>query len=528
MNLKRLLGIQLLLIFVLGALLSGYQGFKSHGFLEEAYKIRLKDLIRVAYSVMEFFHQQELEGRLSREEAQKLAKEVIRHLRYGPDMKDYFFVITDDPREVKMVMHPYKPQLEGKDITHFKDKKGNELFKRMAEICRSNGEGFLRYFWQYKDQKDRIEAKLTFVKRFSPWGWIVGTGFYEVDFKGAFMSMVGKVLLVSAAVLVVLVAVFAFSVKRIVNDINILRKGLQRLKSGIVDVEFSSLKLREFGEIAEGLNGVCAFLKEVLLRLKKNATIFVEESRKVKASSQEASRRMEDVSNNTERLFTTLNHMIDSIKEEEDLMSQISSAVQEISENTTKTSVMTTEAVEKAEKTARIMDELDRMAEGVSSIVKLINDIAEQTNLLALNATIEAARAGEAGRGFAVVANEVKELAKQTAEATGEITQKLSAIREKSRMAVEATKEIGEIIQNINQNTTTIASAIEEHTAVMGDVASKIKEQASSGEAIQKEVNATHESIKEAVEYIKRLGREISKVEKGAEELREVVKKFQV
>ena len=74
-------------------------------------------------------------------------------------MKDYFFIISDNPSRVIMIMHPYKPNLEGKDITDYTDKKGKKLFKIMAEECKSKGEGFVEYYWQYKDLKDVIEEK---------------------------------------------------------------------------------------------------------------------------------------------------------------------------------------------------------------------------------------------------------------------------------------------------------------------------------------------------------------------------------
>jgi methyl-accepting chemotaxis protein len=111
-------------------------------------------------------------------------------------------------------------------------------------------------------------------------------------------------------------------------------------------------------------------------------------------------------------------------------------------------------------------------------VIKVITSIAQQTNLLALNATIEAARAGEAGKGFAVVANEVKELAKETAKATEDISQKIEAIQSDTRSAVQAIAEISSIISKINDYQNTIASAVEEQTATTNEIARNVTEAA--------------------------------------------------
>ena len=120
------------------------------------------------------------------------------------------------------------------------------------------------------------------------------------------------------------------------------------------------------------------------------------------------------------------------------------------------------------------MAKLGESSAEIGNVIKVITSIAQQTNLLALNATIEAARAGEAGKGFAVVANEVKELAKQTAKATEDISRKIEAIQEDTKGAVEAIAQIGKIINQINDIQNTIASAVEEQTATTGEISRNV------------------------------------------------------
>ena len=131
-----------------------------------------------------------------------------------------------------------------------------------------------------------------------------------------------------------------------------------------------------------------------------------------------------------------------------------------------------------ADTTNATVAKLGESSAEIGKVIKVITSIAQQTNLLALNATIEAARAGEAGKGFAVVANEVKELAKETAKATEDISQKIEAIQTDTRGAVEAIGQIGQIINQINDIPNTIASAVEEQTATTNEISRNVTEAA--------------------------------------------------
>jgi methyl-accepting chemotaxis protein len=139
-----------------------------------------------------------------------------------------------------------------------------------------------------------------------------------------------------------------------------------------------------------------------------------------------------------------------------------------------------------AEQTNQTIAKLGESSAEIGNVVKVITSIAEQTNLLALNATIEAARAGEAGKGFAVVANEVKELAKQTGQATEDISQKIGAIQQDTEGAVTAIQQIGAIINQVNDIANTIASAVEEQSVTTNEMARNVEEAAKgSNEIVQ-------------------------------------------
>ncbi len=233
----------------------------------------------------------------------------------------------------------------------------------------------------------------------------------------------------------------------------------------------------EVAALASSLNSMLGSLRPLIRDVRSGADKITEEADKMKSYSEEAAKGGEEACERAHRMVQHGEALVASVEEESQSIKEISTAVEEISQNTAKANSMTQEAVDMAKESQEIIDRLGSVSQDIQSIIQLIGDIAEQTNLLALNATIEAARAGEAGKGFAVVANEVKELAKQTANSAEDITRKVEAIMTESQAAIRTSGEIDRIISEINDITTTIAAAVEEQTAVMADIASSVDEQ---------------------------------------------------
>lgn len=177
---------------------------------------------------------------------------------------------------------------------------------------------------------------------------------------------------------------------------------------------------------------------------------------------------------------------------------QIAASIKEISVNTSAASEKSLKSLRKSKETTEIMSYLGQSSSEIGSVVKVISSIAQQTNLLALNATIEAARAGELGKGFAVVANEVKELSKQTAKATEEITNKVNAMQLSTSKAVHAISDITSSVEEMNQISTVISAAVEVQAATTNEVNRVVFESSRSVDGISQIINEVSQRARES------------------------------
>jgi len=181
---------------------------------------------------------------------------------------------------------------------------------------------------------------------------------------------------------------------------------------------------------------------------------------------------------------------------------EMSSSIRDIAKSASAAANVATQAVKVAETTNTTVCRLGDSSGEIGKVIKVITSIAQQTNLLALNATIEAARAGEAGKGFAVVANEVKELAKETARATEDISHKIEAIQSATRSAVTAIDDIRKIINEINDIQHTIASAVEEQTATTNEMSRNVTEAARGSTEIAQNMSGLAIAVQQTSKWV--------------------------
>lgn len=173
----------------------------------ERKKEMIRELTQAAWSELAGLHEQEKAGTLTREAAQQAAIARIQRLRYGDDGKDYFWLTDMQPR---MVMHPYRPDLNGQDISTYADPAGKKLFVESVALVSATGDGYVDYLWQWKDDERRVVPKLSYVKGFAPWGWIIGTGIYLEDVRAEIAHITRRVLQVSVGISVVIALLLGY------------------------------------------------------------------------------------------------------------------------------------------------------------------------------------------------------------------------------------------------------------------------------------------------------------------------------
>jgi methyl-accepting chemotaxis protein len=239
----------------------------------------------------------------------------------------------------------------------------------------------------------------------------------------------------------------------------------------------------ELGDLTIAINAMSGSLKRMIGAIAENAMQVASASQELNATSEQITANSEETSAQAEVVSKAAQSVSQNLQTVASGAEQMGTSIKEIAKNATEAARVATSAVQVADATTATVSKLGDSSIEIGQVIKVITSIAEQTNLLALNATIEAARAGEAGKGFAVVANEVKELAKQTAKATEDISRKIEAIQTDTRAAVDSIASISAVIHQINDISGTIATAVEEQDATTNEMSRNVNEAAQgSGE----------------------------------------------
>lgn len=466
-----------------------------------------------------------------------LAKQQIGNLRFGPDGKDYFFILDTN---FKMVMHPIKPSMDGTDQSDFRDPKGKALFQEMVKVCRENGQGFVDYLWPKPGENEPV-GKLSYVQLFKEWGWIVGTGIYIDDIDKAMAKQKQgvaatlahqKTLIITIVATMILVVggLLIFMATRIAKPIRATDAFFKDISQGQGDLT-ARLKVssndeigdmaKSFNVFADKLQGMVGYIAEEAVEINTSAESLTKISADLTGVAEDtlgksntAAAAVEQMSANMTVVAGSMDEAAANVNAVATAIEEMTSTINEIAETSEKARQITDNAVKQSSDASASVDALGTAAREITKVLETITDISKQVNLLALNATIEAARAGDAGKGFAVVANEIKDLANQTAHASDQIKERIDSIQSTTKNTVTVIENISRVVGENSEIVNTIATAVEEQSVTAKEISQNVAQ-------ISMSIQEVNNNISESSQVSHMIAEEISQMNKSSGKMNE-------
>ncbi|MCP3924135.1 MAG: methyl-accepting chemotaxis protein [Desulfobacterales bacterium] len=479
-------------------------------------KEQLKNIIESVVSIVE------------KTDSKDDAISIVKAIRYGKNDMNYLWINTMDKPYSKMIMHSTSPALNGKTLDNPKFNcamgKGINLFNAMVDISEKKGGGYVPYLWPKPGQGKKLIAKLTYVQPVIKWGWVIGTGIYtddvdtimaekESEIKHKLNNQIINIISIIGILCVFIIAASVFISGKITGPLLNVISLIQVVGKGDLSkrIEMKKIPKDEVGNLVKSFNTFVQTLQGTMTEISGNSgklngssngllkiseemadgvVKMSEKSTTVAASAEQMSSNMSSIAAAVEQSSINIGSVSKAAEE-------MTSTINEIAQNTEKTKINSHHAASRAKTASDNIGNLGKSAQEIGQVVETINEISEQTNLLALNATIEAARAGDAGKGFAVVANEIKDLAKQTAEATLEIKGKITSIQSSTKNTVSEIEEVAVEINNVNDMIDTVAAAVEEQSNTAKEIASNVNQAAQGIFEVSENVSLSSSAAKE-------------------------------
>lgn len=484
--------------------------------IDNQVELKLQALVEVPYSTLVAYYDKATSGEMDEEAALQAALESIEQLRYEEN-SNYYFILDYD---VNMVMHPIKPELNGKNLSDSADAEGNKLFGEMIEVVKSDDEGYVDYVWE-KAGETEVQPKSSYVVGFKPWNLVLGTGIYVDDVKAIKTEVSRNVIIITLLIAVLTTILTIFLSIRINDSVHKIMVVSKKVSENDYTEQIVLDQKDELGSIASAFNHAILNVKNLVYDIDQSIEVVKTNSTQLDANTDQLELIVSSTSRETETILESISESADSARNISDMVDEIKFAVEtvatrategasttsditiratELKDDSTKSSLKANEIYEEVKHVMEEAIERSKAVEQIDILSTSILEITNQTNLLALNASIEAARAGEAGRGFAVVADEISKLADQSSDAVSRIQNVVTEVNGAVLSLCDASEKILDFVD----------SEVKPDYEKLVSVSEQYNLDASTFNSIMMDLSATSQELNASMDSISQITRDMS------------------
>ncbi len=458
-------------------------------------QLKTRHLVEGAYSVLAHYFDLQSKGELTEAAAKAEAIKTVNAMRY--DEKEYFWLNDLGTPFPKMIAHPTVPKLNGTVLNAEKFNRATSLrfgtesteqqtdgkmnlFVAAVEVATKAGSGYIRYDWPKPKTgggvTDELFPKLSYVKKFEPWGWVIASGIYVDDVEQSVRIHAIHSIELLALVAAILLAMAFYLARSITRPLNTAVEIAQAIAKGDLTSHIEITSRCEAGMLIHALEEMNASLVNLVGDVRSGVDNITTGTAEIASGNSDLSSRTEQQASSLEQTSSAMEELTSTVKQNADNARQANQLAAGASDVAVRGGTVIKQVVD-------TMNGISTSSKKIADIIGVIDGIAFQTNILALNAAVEAARAGEQGRGFAVVASEVRNLAQRSAAAAKEIkeliTDSTSKVDAGTAQVDQAGKTMDEIVSSVKRVTdimAEISAASQEQSSGIVEVSSAVRQ----------------------------------------------------